>query len=128
MLFRSSVVLIKCRSINCRSTKLTDEVRREPSWTILLADDILICEETKEEVKQRLECWRYALKRRKMKVSRSKTEYLYVNGGNDKETVRMEDTKMPRIKQFKYLESTVQESGSCEREVKKRVKPRWNGW
>ena len=56
-----------------------------------------------------------------MKVSRSKTEYLCINGGNDDETVKMEDTKVPRVKEFKYLGSTVQESGGCEREVKKRV-------
>ena len=35
---------------------------------------------------------------------------------------------MPRIKEFKYLGSTVQESGGCEREVKKRVQAGWNGW
>ena len=33
----------------------------------------------------------------------------------------MEDTKVPRVKEFKYLGSTVQESGGCEREVKKKV-------
>ena len=37
----------------------------------------------------------------------------------------MEDTKMPRVKEFKYLGSTVQES---EREVKKRLQAGWNGW
>ena len=63
-----------------------------------------------------------------MKVSRSKTEYLCINGGNDKETVKMEDTKVPRVQKFKYLGSTVQESGSCEREVKKKVQAGWNGW
>ena len=40
----------------------------------------------------------------------------------------MEDTKMPRVKEFKYLGSTVQESGSCERQVKRRVQAGWNGW
>ena len=35
---------------------------------------------------------------------------------------------MPRVKEFKYLGSTVQESGGCEREVKKRVQAEWNGW
>ena len=35
---------------------------------------------------------------------------------------------MSNIKEFKYLGSTVQESGGCEREVKKRVQARWNGW
>ena len=63
-----------------------------------------------------------------MKVSRSKTEYLCINGENDKETVKMENKKMPRVKEFKYLGSTVQESGSCEREVEKRVQAGWNGW
>ena len=106
--------------------RLTNEVRREPPWTMLFTDDIVICKETREEVEQRLECWRYALERRGMKVSRSKTEYLCINGENDIETVKMEDTKVPRVKKFKYLGSTVQESGSCKREVKKRVQAEWN--
>ena len=63
-----------------------------------------------------------------MKVSRSKTEYLCINVGNDDETVKMEDTKVSRVIKFKYLGSTVQESGSCEREVKKRVQAGWKGW
>ena len=33
-----------------------------------------------------------------------------------------------QVKEFKYLGSTVQESGSCEREVKKRVQAGWNEW
>ena len=65
--------------------RLTDKVRREPSLTMLFADDIVIFEETREEVERRLEFWRYALERRGMKVSRSKTEYLCING------VKMED-------------------------------------
>ena len=35
--------------------RLTDEVRREPLWTMLFADNIVICEETREEVERRLE-------------------------------------------------------------------------
>ena len=108
--------------------RLTDEVRREPPWTMLFADNIVICEETRKEVEQRLESWKYALERRRMKVSRSKTEYLCINGGNDDETVKMEDTKVPSVKEFKYLGSTVQEGGGCEREVNKRVQAGWSGW
>ena len=95
---------------------------------MLFADDIVICEETRQEVERRLESWKYTLERRGMKVSRSKTEYLCINGGNDDETVKMEDTKVPRVKEFKYLRSTVQESGGCERGIKKRVQAGWNGW
>ena len=88
----------------------------------------MICEETREEVERRLESWKYALERRGMKVSRSKTDYLCINGGNDDETVKIEDAKVPRVKEFKYLGSTVQESGDCEREIKKRVQAGWNEW
>ena len=56
--------------------RLTDEVRRESPWTMLFADDIVICKETREEMEQVLESWRYALERRGIKVSRSKTKYL----------------------------------------------------
>ena len=108
--------------------RLTDEVKREPLWTMLFADDIVICKETRKEVEQRLKFWRYALERKEVKINRSKTEYLCIGGGDDDETVKMEDTKVPRVKEFKYLGSTVQESGSCEREVKRRVQAGWNGW
>ena len=100
--------------------RITDEIRRKPSWKMLFADDIVICKETRK-MEQRLECWQYAVKRRGMTVSRLKTEYLCINGGNDEETVKMENIKVPRVKEFKYLGSMVQESGSCEREVKRRV-------
>ena len=63
-----------------------------------------------------------------MKASREKTEYLCINGRNDVETVKMEDKKVPRVKEFKYLKSAVQESGSREREVKKSVQAGWSGW
>ena len=62
-----------------------------------------------------------------MKVSRSKTKYLCINEGNDNKTLKMEDTKVPRVKEFKYLGSTMQENGGYEREVKKRVQEGWNG-
>ena len=40
----------------------------------------------------------------------------------------MDDTKVPSVKEFKYLGSTVQESSSCKREIKRRVQEGWNGW
>ena len=43
--------------------RLMDEVRREPPWMMLFSDDIVICEETREEVEWKLESWRYALEK-----------------------------------------------------------------
>ena len=95
---------------------------------MLFADDIVICEESREKVGRRLEYWRNTLEKRGMKVSRLNIEYLCVNERNDEETVKMEDKKGPRVKEFKYLESTVQQSGSCEREIKRKMQAGWNGW
>ena len=124
----SSGISVKSVPVCNDNGQVTDEVRREPPWTMLFADDIVICEETREKVEQRLESWRYALERRGMKVNRSKTKYLCINVVNNKKTVKVEDTKVPRVKEFKYLGSTVQESDSCEMEVKRRVQAGWNGW
>ena len=99
----ASGISVKPVPVCCDYGWLTDEVRREPPWTMLFADDIVICEDTREEVEQRLECWVYALEKRGMKVSRSKTEYLCINGGNDDETMKMKDTKVPRVKEFTVI-------------------------
>ena len=65
--------------------RITDDIREEAPWTMMFADDIVICSESKEWLEQKLESWRYALERRGMKVNRRKTEYMCVNetGGGD---------------------------------------------
>ena len=78
--------------------RLTDQVRKESPWTMLYADDIVICKDTREKLEQRLECWRYSLERREIKVNRLKTKHLSINGGNDEQTVKMKNTKVPRVK------------------------------
>ena len=44
--------------------RLMDEVRREPPWTMLFANDIVICKEATKEVERRLESFNYSLERR----------------------------------------------------------------
>ncbi|KAK3540717.1 hypothetical protein QTP70_034635 [Hemibagrus guttatus] len=50
--------------------QLSEEVRQESPWTMMFADDIVICSESREKVEENLERWRFALERRGMKVSR----------------------------------------------------------
>ncbi|KAK3507967.1 hypothetical protein QTP70_005997 [Hemibagrus guttatus] len=108
--------------------QLSEEVRQESPWTMMFADDIVICSESREQVEENLERWRFALERRGMKVSRSKTEYMCVNEREGSGTVRLQDEEVKKVQEFKYLGSTVQSNGECRKEVKKRVQAGWNGW
>ncbi|KAK3541753.1 hypothetical protein QTP86_002395 [Hemibagrus guttatus] len=95
---------------------------------MMFADDIVICSESREQVEENLERWRFALERRGMKVSRSKTEYMCVNEREGSGTVRLQGEEVKKVQEFKYLGSTVQSNGECGKEVKKRVQAGWNGW
>ncbi|KAK3553472.1 hypothetical protein QTP70_003516 [Hemibagrus guttatus] len=108
--------------------QLSEEVRQESPWTMMFADDIVICSESREQVEENLERWRFALERRGMKVSRSKTEYMCVNEREGSGTVRLQGEEVKKVQEFKYLGSTVQSNGECGIEVKKRVQAGWNGW
>ncbi|KAK3574486.1 hypothetical protein QTP86_008088 [Hemibagrus guttatus] len=108
--------------------QLSEEVRQESPWTMMFADDIVICSESREQVEENLERWRFALERRGMKVSCSKTEYMCVNEREGSGTVRLQGEEVKKVQEFKYLGSTVQSNGECGKEVKKRVQAGWNGW
>ncbi|MCJ8736404.1 hypothetical protein PDJAM_G00257550 [Pangasius djambal] len=95
---------------------------------MMFADDTVICSESREQVEENLKRWRFALERRGMKVSRSKTEYMCVNEMEGSGTVRLQSEEVKKVQEFKYLESTVQSNGECGKEVKKRVQAGWNGW
>ena len=67
----------------------------------LYPDDIVICSESKERLEEKLESWRYALKRRAMKINRRKTEYMCVNERQVKGTVKMQGEEVAKVEYFK---------------------------
>ncbi|KAK3507853.1 hypothetical protein QTP70_001474 [Hemibagrus guttatus] len=85
---------------------------------MMFADDIVICSESREQVEENLERWRFALERRGMKVSCSKIEYMCVNERQGSGTVRLQGEERKKVQEFKYLGSTVQSNGECGKEVK----------
>ncbi|KAK3556662.1 hypothetical protein QTP70_011926 [Hemibagrus guttatus] len=96
--------------------QLSEEVRQESPWTMMFSDDIVICSESREQVEENLERWRFALERRGMKVSRSKTEYTCVNEREGSGTVRLQGEEVKKVQEFRYLGSTVQSNGECGKE------------
>ena len=69
---------------------LTREVKEEPPWSMMFADDIVLCDDTKEKVREKLEAWRRVMEERGLKVSRKKTEYMAFNAERAG-SIRMQD-------------------------------------
>ncbi|KAK3544317.1 hypothetical protein QTP86_009089 [Hemibagrus guttatus] len=66
-MYERSRTVVRCAVV---MDQLSEKVRQESPWTMMFADDIVICSESREQVEENLERWRFALERRGMKVSR----------------------------------------------------------
>lgn len=108
---------------------ITENVREEPPWCVLYADDIVLVTERRGQLERKLEEWRVALESRGMRISRSKTEYFTTDTRGDQQaTIRLNGEKLKRVKTFKYLGSMVDETGEMEKEVNFRIQCGWNNW
>ncbi|KAK3568551.1 hypothetical protein QTP86_008749 [Hemibagrus guttatus] len=81
--------------------KAYDRVPREELWYCMWKSGVYqsgaghVCE-SREQVEENLERWRFALERGGMKVSRSKTEYMCVNEREGSGTVRLQGEEVKK--------------------------------
>ena len=108
--------------------KLTEDIWKDAPWDMVFADDIVLSGQNHKELENNLEIWMNALKRRGLKVSGSKTEYVKAMGVDDGEELKLQGEKAKRAKNFKYLGSTVSTNGKCEEKVTRRIQAGWMSW
>ncbi|XP_064094334.1 uncharacterized protein LOC135206769 [Macrobrachium nipponense] len=89
---------------------ITSEVREEVPWCAVFADDIVLTDLTREGVKLKLGRWREELESRGLKISRTKTEYMWTGGEEWQGTVKLGQEDIKRVSSFKYLGSVVSEN------------------
>jgi len=92
---------------------------------MLLADDIILIDETKEEVNDKLERWRHTLKSRGFKVSRSKTEYLHCCFSGREDVggeVTIDRMTISKVEKFKYLGSIIQQNEDIDEDINQCIK------
>ncbi|KAK3523598.1 hypothetical protein QTP70_002716 [Hemibagrus guttatus] len=77
-MYERSRTVVRCAVV---MDQLSEEVRQESPWTMMFADDIVICSESREQVEENLERWRFALERRGMKLGRGRRRALLPGGG-----------------------------------------------
>ena len=106
---------------------LTEDIRKEAPWSMLFADDVVLGSVDKETLEEDLGKWRDALEKRGMRMSRSKTEYMCLNGKSNG-SVTMQDQPLPEATEFKHLGSMLTTDGRVEAEINRRIQARWNNW
>ena len=78
---------------------------------MLFADDIILIDETREGVNDKLDGWRHTLESRGFRVYKSKIEYLHccfsgrVDAGGE---VTIDGLTILKVEKFKYLCSIIQ--------------------
>ena len=80
---------------------ISKEVGRGPPHELLFADDLVLCESTREEAEEQLGLWRNAIENKGLRVSRNNTENLPPSSCHDKVKLGGEEI----ITTFKYLGS-----------------------
>ena len=105
---------------------VTENVRKKAPWTMMFADDIVLCAESERGAEASLEDWRKALEDRGMRVNRDKTEYMIC--GDARGEICLQGERLQQVAKFKYLGSTIQANGELDGEIGGRVQSGWANW
>ncbi|XP_070056765.1 uncharacterized protein [Nicotiana tomentosiformis] len=99
---------------------------------MLFADDIILIDESRSGINEKLEVWTQVLESKSFKLSRMKTEYLEckfsakpMEMGVD---VRLGSQVVPSIGIFKYLGLVIQEGEEIDEDVTHRIGVGWMKW
>ena len=94
---------------------LTEDVRKDVLGSIMLADDIVLCGDDETDMTEYLETRRRALEDRGLRISRTKIHFIDFQFGKDnsqgREPVKILGEELQRVHHFKYLGSSVEETG-----------------
>ena len=94
----------------CVMDELPKRIQDEALWYMLFANDIILIDETRDEVNIKLEQWRRASESRGFKFSGSKTKHLrcsFSGGEEDNREVTIDGVVIPSIEKFIYLGSII---------------------
>ncbi|XP_066367886.1 uncharacterized protein [Miscanthus floridulus] len=111
--------------------EVTRDIQGDIPWCMLFADDVVLVDESRTGVNQKLELWRETLESKGFRLSRTKTEYMRCDFGTttrEEEDVSLEGQVVPRKDTFRYLGSMLQRDGDIDKDVSHRIKAGWMKW
>jgi hypothetical protein len=111
-----------------------DEVTRDIQdgipWCMLFANDVVLVDESRTRVDQKLELWRQTLEAKCFRLSRFKTGYMKCDfsATTQEGDVRLDGQVVPKKDIFHYLGSMLQKDGDIDEDLSHRIKVNWLKW
>ncbi|KAL6498970.1 hypothetical protein OROGR_028148 [Orobanche gracilis] len=106
--------------------ELTREIQNSVPWCMMFADDIVLIDETKVGVQQKLELWRDTLEAQSFSLNRSKNEYMECrfsdNSDREAEMITFDEKVVHGSTLFRYLGSIIPKDGELDGDVPHRIK------
>ena len=97
---------------------------------MLFVDDIVLIDESRQGVNDKLEVWRQTLASKGFRLSKKKkTEYLECKFSDSRQeeevVVKLDSQAVCKRDSFKYFGSTIQENGEIDEDVSHRIGAGW---
>ncbi|PHT57287.1 hypothetical protein CQW23_05773 [Capsicum baccatum] len=111
---------------------LTRSIQDEMPWCMLFVDDVVLIDETRGCVNEKLEVWRQILESKGFRLSRSKMEYMECKYSDlkqeDEVVVRLDSQDVCKRDSLKYLGSMIQGNDEIDEDVSERIGAGWMKW
>jgi hypothetical protein len=129
------MVFIDLEKAYDKAPRMMDEVTRDIQGVIplcmLFVDDVILVDESRTGVDQKLELWRRTLEAKGFRLSRSKIEYMKCDFSattQEEWDVRLDGQVVPKKDTFCYLGSILQKDGDIDEDLSHRIKVGWLKW
>ncbi|KAM3305906.1 hypothetical protein P3S67_012775 [Capsicum chacoense] len=111
---------------------LTRSIQGKVPWCMLFAEDVVLIDETRAGVNEKLEVWRQTLESKGFRLSRSKTKYMECKFSEvrqeDDVVVRLDSQEIRKRDSFRYLGSMIQGNDEIDKDVSNRIGAGWMKW
>jgi Reverse transcriptase (RNA-dependent DNA polymerase) len=111
--------------------EITKDIQGDISWCMLFADDVVLIDDSRIGVNQKLKLWRQTLESKDFRLSRTKTEYMrcqFSGENSDDGDVSLDGRVVPMNDTFRYLGSMLQSEGEIDEDVSHRIRAGWVKW
>jgi hypothetical protein len=108
--------------------EITRDIQGGIPWCMLFVDDVVLVDESRTRVDQKLELWRRTLEAKDFRLSRSKMEYMKCDFSattQEEENVRLDGQVVPKKDIFHYLGSMLQKNEDIDEDVSHIIKDGW---